>query len=142
MGLVDNMQKEYTEFLPLFSEAVAKALSPHQPYDHKMPLREEFIPPFGPLYSLSKSEVQALKEWLEENLSKGFIRASSSSALSPIVFVMKGDGSLRLCVDYHGLNEGTIKNRYPLPLLEDTLIRLLKVQYFMTLDIRGTYNFF
>jgi len=140
LDLADYVPKEYHEFLPLFSEAVAKALPPHRPYDHKIPLREGFTPPFGPLYSLSKTELQALKEWLEENLSKGFIRASSSPAASPILFAKKGDGSLCLCVDYRCLNEGTIKNRYPLPLLQETLMRLSKAKYFTTLDIRGAYN--
>jgi len=87
-----------------------------------------------------RTELQTLKEWLEENLSKGFIRASSSPAASPILFVKKTDGSLRLCVDYCGLNEGTIKNHYQLPLLQETLMRLSKAKYFMTLDIRGAYN--
>jgi len=81
-----------------------------------------------------------LKEWLEENLSKGFIRASSSPAASLILFVKKTDGRLRLCVDYRGLNAGTIKNRYPLPLLQETLMPLSKAKYFTTLDIRGAYN--
>ena len=70
---------------------MAKALPPHRPYDHKILLREGFTPPFGSLYSLSKTELQALKEWLEENLSKGVIRASSSQAASPILFAKKGD---------------------------------------------------
>jgi len=84
--------------------------------------------------------LQTLKQWLEENLSKGFIRASSSPAASPILFVKKTDGSLKLCVDYRGLNAGNIKNRYPLPLLQETLMRLSKAKYFTTLDIRGAYN--
>ena len=137
LDLKNYIPVEYHEFLPLFSEALAKNLPPHQPYDHKIPLREGFTPPFGPLYSMSRTELQMLKEWLEENLSKGFIRASSSPAASPILFVKKTDGSLRLCVDYHGLNAETIKNRYPLPLLQETLIRLSKAKYFTTLDIRG-----
>jgi len=89
---------------------------------------------------MSRTEVQTLKEWLEENLSKRFIRASFSRAASPILFVKKTDVSLRLCVDYHGLNEGTIKNCYPLPLLQETLIWLSKAKYFTTLDIRSVYN--
>ena len=89
MNLADYIPKEYHEFLPLFSEAVAKALPSHRPYDHKIPLREGFTPPFGPLYLLSKIELQALKEWLEENLDKGFIRASSSPAASPILFTKR-----------------------------------------------------
>jgi len=88
---------------------------------------------------MSRTELQTLKEWLEENLSKGFIRASSSPTASPILFVKKTDGSLRLCVIYRGLNAGTIKNRYPLPLLQETLMRLSNAKYFTTLDIRGAY---
>jgi len=126
LDLVDYVPKEYNDFLPLFSEAVAKALPPHRPYDHKISHREGFTPPFRPLYSLSKTELQALKEWLEENLSKGFIRTSSSPSASPILFANKGDGLLLLGVDYRGLNEGTIKNWYPLPLLQEMLMRLSK----------------
>jgi hypothetical protein len=77
---------------------------------------------------------------LDENISKGFICASSSPAGAPILFVKNGDGSLCLCVDYGGLNEGTIKNRYPLPLLYETLLCLQKAKYFTKLDIHGAYN--
>jgi len=119
---------------------MAKTRPPYRPYNCKIPLQEGFTPPFGQLYSLSKTEVQVLKEWLEENLSKGFIRALSSLATSLILFAKKGDGSLCLCVDYHGLNKGTIKNQYPLPLLQQMLMRLSKAKYFTTLDIHGTYN--
>ena len=91
-------------------------------------------------YSLSRFELQALREWLDENLSKGFIHTSSSPAGAPILFVKKPGGGLRLCVDYWGLNEGTIKSRYPLPLIRETLMRLSKVYYYTTLDVRGAYN--
>ena len=77
---------------------------------------------------------------MDENLSKGFIRAYSSPAGAPILFVKKSDGSLRLCVDYRGLNAGTIKNRYPLPLIRETLMRLSKARYYTALDVRGAYN--
>ena len=84
--------------------------------------REGTAPSFGPLYSLSKQELEALRKWLDENLAKGFIKLSSSPAGSPILFVKKKDGSLRLSVDYRDLNEKTIKNRYPLPLIQETLL--------------------
>jgi hypothetical protein len=84
--------------------------------------------------------VEALWKWLNENLSKGFIHASSSLAGVPTLFVKKSDGSLRLCVDHRGLNEGTIKNRYPLPLLHKTLLCLQKAKYFTKLDIHGAFN--
>jgi len=132
--------KEYHDFLPLFSEALAKNLPPYESYDHKIPLREGFTPPIGPLYPLSKTELEMLKKWLEDNFSKGFIRVSPSPAASLILFVKNNDGTLPLCVDYQGLNEGTIKNRYPLPLLQEMLMQLSKAKYFTCLDIRGAYN--
>jgi hypothetical protein len=92
------------------------------------------------LYSLSRPELEELKRWLEENLSKGFIHTSSSPAAAPILFIKKGDGSLRLVIDYRGINEGTIKNRYPLPLMQDTLMNLSRAKWFTKLDIRGAYN--
>jgi hypothetical protein len=87
-----------------------------------------FKPPFSPLYSLSHPELEEHKCWLDKNLSKGFIRTSSSPATTPILFVKKGDGSLRLVIEYRGINEGTIKNRYPLPLLQDMLMNLSKAK--------------
>jgi hypothetical protein len=98
------------------------------------------MPPFGPIYPLSKTKLEALRKWLDENMAKGFIQASSSPARAPILFVKKGDSSLRLCIDYRGLNEGTIQNRYPLPLLHETLLHLQKAKYYTKLDICGAYN--
>ena len=81
LDLKNYILVEYHEFLPRFSEALAKNLPPHRPYDYKIPLQEVFTSPFGLLYSMSRTELQTLKEWLEENLSKGFIRALSSTAV-------------------------------------------------------------
>jgi hypothetical protein len=108
---------EYHKYLKIFEKLNADKLPPHYPCDHKIPLEDGFQPLFRPLYSLSDPELEELKRWLEENLSKGFIHTSSSLAAMPILFVKKGDGSLRLVVDYRGINKGTIKNRYLLPLM-------------------------
>ena len=99
---------KYHEFLPLFKKAIANVLPPHQPYNHKITLKEGLSPSVSLLYSLSRPELQALPEWLDENLSKGFIHASSSLAGTPILFIKKSDRSLRLCVDYRRLNEGPV----------------------------------
>jgi len=131
---------KYHSFLPLFWESIANKIPPHRPYDHRISLKEGFEPPFGPLYSLAHHMLEACKKWIEENLDKGFIRASSSPAGAPILFVKKGDGSLRLVVDYRGINEGTVKNRYPLPLVRETLMRISKGRFFTKLDVRGAYN--
>jgi hypothetical protein len=87
-----------------------------------------------------KIKLKALREYLDENLPKGFIRASESPAGAPMLFVKKSDGTLRLCVDYRGLNAITIKNRYPLPLLKETLAKLSRAQYYTKLDLRWGYN--
>jgi hypothetical protein len=82
---------EYHKYLKIFEKVNADKLPPHHPYDHKIPLGDGFQPPFGPLYFLSHPELAELKRWLDENLSKGFIRASSSTAMAPILFLKKGD---------------------------------------------------
>ena len=89
---------------------------------------------------MSATELQEIRKWIEENLSKGLIRASSSSCASPILFVKKKDGSLRLCVDYRALNDITIKDRYPLPTIEETLNQIRGAKYFTRLDLRSAYN--
>lgn len=84
---------------------------------------------------MSRDELIALNKYIEENLSKGFIRATSSPAGAPFLFIKKGNRSLRLCVDYRGINDITVKNRYPLPLIQETLIRLSQAKWFTKLDL-------
>ncbi|KAH0605315.1 uncharacterized protein H6S33_004537 [Morchella sextelata] len=111
-------------------------MPPRRPYDHKIPLKEAKEPPFGPLYGMSREELIVLKQYIQDNLQKDFIQASSSPAGALVLFVKNADGTLRLCVDYHGLNELTIKNRYPLLLIRETLDRLSKFNWSTRLDIR------
>ncbi|SOV07075.1 uncharacterized protein UDID_18713 [Ustilago sp. UG-2017a] len=110
-GLPDIIPQEYHQYLDVFSRVKADKLPPHRTYDHQIPLEEGKSPPFGPIYSLSEHELKTLREYLEENLAKGFISPSDSPAASPILFIKKKDGSLCLCVDYRGLNQITIHLR-------------------------------
>ena len=130
----------YHQFLDIFSKEAADQLPPSRSYDHRIPLIDGGSPPHGPIYSLSEVELNALSLYLDENLKKGFIRPSSSPAGAPILFVKKKDGSLRLCVDYRGLNKVTVKNRYPLPLISELLDRLQGATIFTRIDLRGAYN--
>ena len=109
-------------------------------YDCPIDLQKGKEPHFGPIYSLSLPELNALRNCIEENLEKGFIRPSKSPAGAPILFVKKKDGSLRLCVDYRGLNQVTVKNRYPLPLIPELLDRLSQASIFTKIDLRSAYN--
>ena len=76
-----------------------------------------------------------MKQYLIENLYKGFIKASQAPFAAPILFVKKHDGSLWFCIDYYKLNSLTHKNQYPLPLIKETLARLSKAKIFIKLDI-------
>ena len=73
---------------------------------------------------MGSEELAELKKQLEEQLRKGFIRPSASPWGSPIMFVARKDGTIRLCIDYRSLNEVTIKNKYPLPKIEDLFDQL------------------
>ena len=131
---------QYYDFLPLFTKKRADQLPPHRYVDHEIPLETDKKPPMGQMYSMSVTELQEIRKWIEENLSKGFIRASSSSCASPILFVKKKDGSLRLCVDYRALNDITIKDRFPLLRIAGTLNQIRGAKYFTRLDLRSVYN--
>ena len=79
---------------------------------------------------MSRDKLLVLKKYLEENLRKGFIPASTSSAASPVLFARKPGGGLRFCVDYRKLNAITIKDRYPILLVQETLNRLSQACWF------------
>src|SRR5258708_26065151 len=85
-------------------------------------------------------EKEALCTYIVENLAKGFICPSTSSATSPILFVKKPNGSLCLCIDYHGLNTITKHNCYPLPLVNELLDAVQGCSIFTKLDLKLAFN--
>jgi hypothetical protein len=113
--------EKYHDFLGAFSKTKADTLPEHRSFDHQIDLEEGKTPSFGKLYNHSLRESEELKKWIAENLEKGFIRPSSSSAASPVLFVPKKGNELRLCIDYRALNDITKKDRTPLPLISETL---------------------
>src|SRR3979490_2494607 len=113
--------KEYDDFSDIFSKASANTVAPHWPYNLKIELKDGTSPPFGPIYSLSQSELKTLREFLDEHISMGFICPSWSPGGAPVLFTRKKDSSLRLCVDFQGLNKIMKKDRYLLPWTSDHL---------------------
>jgi len=89
---------------------------------------------------LSKFEQETLKEFIDENLTNGFIHSTSSPHRAPVLFIKKKDGSLRLCVDFRGLNRITKKDRYPLPLISDLLDSPHKAHIYTKIDLRHAYH--
>jgi hypothetical protein len=89
---------------------------------------------------LDENRLRALREYLETNLERGWIRESTSLAGAPIHFMQKKDGSLRLCVDYRGLNTIMVKDRMPLPLIGEALDQLANAKIYTKLDVKDAYH--
>uniref|UniRef100_A0A8D0CYT6 Gypsy retrotransposon integrase-like protein 1 n=1 Tax=Sander lucioperca TaxID=283035 RepID=A0A8D0CYT6_SANLU len=130
----------YKDLGEVFNKSRATALPPHRTYDCPIDLLPGSAPPKGRLYSLSSPETVAMKDYIDSALEAGIIRPSSSPAGAGFFFVGKKDGSLRPCIDYRGLNDITVKNRYPLPLLSSAFELLQGATVFSKLDLRNAYH--
>src|SRR2546430_2275506 len=97
----------YSKYADVFSQKASDLLPPHRPYNHKIELTTPLPDSYSLLYKQTMEELKYLKQWLQDNLDKGFIEPCQVPFASPILFVKKADGSLRLCVDYRKLNEIT-----------------------------------
>ena len=132
--------EEFHEYLDVFDEEKANRFPMERPWDHKIEMKEGFEPKSFKNYNLTPAEQLGLDKFLKENLEKGYIRPSQSPMASPFFFVDKKDGKLRPCQDYRYLNDWTIKNAYPLPLISEILDKLRGAKYFTKFDVRWGYN--
>lgn len=117
-----------------------KGLPPEGRVEHKIELVEPHTPPSRSPYRLSPAELDELRRQLQELLEAGFIRPCHSPYGSPVLFVPKKDGGLRLCIDYRALNKLTIKSKYPLPRIDELLDRLAGAKVFSKLDLQSGYH--
>ena len=140
VNVLVKLLREYYEFTILFFWEKFNKLPSHHPYDHIIPLLSDKEPSKGSLYNMSRDELLMLQKYLKKHLFKGFIQVSSFSAVFSIIFVKKSEGGLCLCVDYCDLNNLTVKNRYSLPLIRETLNLLTSSVIFTKLDIIATFN--
>ncbi len=131
---------EYHDFLDVFSRELMNILSERRFYDHKIQLQKSKTSIFESLYDMSQDELRILKKYLKNNLIKDFIQVSSFFAISLILFVKKSSEELRFCVNYWDLNIMTVKNQYSLLLIRETLDRLIKIKYYIKLDIIAVFN--
>ena len=115
-------------------------LPPERDITHGIDLIPHSQPPHRPVYRLSLTERKEIQTTIQDLLTKGHIEPSTSPYGAPILFVGKKDGTLRMCVDYRALNKLTIKNRYPLPRIDDLLDQLHGAQYFSSLDLASGYH--
>ena len=127
-------------FSPVFPDKLPAGLPPDRRVQHRIDEHPGSAPVNGPLYRHSERELQALRDFIEEEVNAGRIRPSASPYASPVLFVPKKDGTLRICYDYRALNKQTIKDRYPLPRIDDLLDRLRRAKYFSKIDLKSGYN--
>ncbi|KAJ9544482.1 hypothetical protein OSB04_024189 [Centaurea solstitialis] len=117
---------------------------PGLPPTRQVEFRIDLIPGAAPVakapYRLAPAEMRELSNQIQELLDKGFIQPSSSPWGAPVLFVKKKDGSLRMCIDYRELNKLTIKNRYPLPRIDDLFDQLQGASFFSKIDLRSGYH--
>ncbi len=120
-------------------------MEPQQPHPrditHDIVLTEAGkTPPKPRLYRMSPAELAECRRQLDDYLARGWIRPSSSPFGAPVIFVRKKDQTLRMCIDYRGLNAGTVRDSYPIPRIDDLLDRLTHARIFSKIDLRQGYH--
>ena len=115
-------------------------LPPERPEDHAIDLVPGSTPPNRPPYRVSTAQQQEIMSRVNDLLEKGLIQPSSSPFCSPVLLVQKKDASWRMCIDYRALNKNTIKNRFPIPRIDDILDRLEGGAIFSRLDLKSGYH--
>ena len=111
--------EELVDYKDVFDKKAANRFPEFRSYDHTIELKEDFVSKDCKVYPLSLPEQEKLDKFIDENLEKRYICPSKSPMASPCFFVKKKDGKLRPCQDYRRLNEGTVRNTYPLPLISE-----------------------
>jgi hypothetical protein len=127
------------EFPDVFPEELP-GMPPDRDIKFVIELKLATTPIYKTHYRMATLELADLKEHIKELLEKGFIRPSSSPWGAPVIFVLKKDGTQRLCVDYCALNEVTVKNKYPLPRFDDLFDQLHGVCVFSKIDLQSGYH--
>ena len=144
----DKTKREYSpetktilkEYSDVFPDKLPSELPPRRDVDHRIELEQTSPPTSRPIYRMSPAELDELKSQLQELIDAGFIQPSKSPYGAPVLFVKKKDGTMRMCVDYRDLNRITIKNKYPLPRVEELFDRLRGAKYFSKIDLRSGYH--
>lgn len=128
------------EFPDVFPPELPDCLPPDRGDSMRIETDPSADPPVRPVIRLSIAELDELKKQLTSLLKKGFISPSTSPYGAPVLFVKKKEGTLRMCVDYRGLNKITRKNRHPLPRIDELIDRFRTARYFTKLDLLSGYH--
>jgi len=132
--------EKFHKWIKVFGKKQSERMPTRKLWDHAIEVKEGFMPRKGKVYPLSREEREEVREFVKEQLRKGYIRPSKSSQMVPVFFVGKKDGKKRMAQDYRYLNKWTIKNNYPLPLISDVLENIGTKKLFTKMDLRWKYN--
>lgn len=138
--LLKSLPFDASEYTDVLTSKPPNKLPPLRSITHEINLVPGSDPPSRPPYRQPEIYHEHVKQELEKLLEAGFIQPSSSPYSAPVLLVKKKDGSFRMCVDYRQLNDITIKNRYPLPIIEDLIYNVKGAIYFSKLDLRSGYH--
>jgi len=132
--------EKFHKWIKVFGKKQSERMPTRKVWDHAIDMKEEFVPRKGKVYPLSREEREEVREFVKEQLKKGYIRPSKSPQIAPVFFVGKKDEKKRMVQDYWYLNEWMIKNNYPLPLISDVLENIGTKKLFTKMDLRWGYN--
>ena len=132
--------KRFWKWRKVFGKAESERMPVQKPWDHTIELKEGFVPRKEKVYSLSRDKREEVQAFVEDQLRKGYIRPSKSPQTSPVHFIAKKDRKRQMVQDYRHINEGTIKNAYPLLLIANILDGVGTRKVFTKLDLRWGYN--
>ena len=134
------VSQKFHKQLKVFKKVELERMSVRKPQDYAINLRKDFVPRKERIYLISREEKEKVREFVEEQLKKEYIRPSKSPQTSPVFFVGKKDKKRRMVQVYQYLNKGTVKNNYPLPLILDLINAMDIKKVFTKMDLRWEYN--
>jgi hypothetical protein len=136
------VQREVQQLLQEFQDVFEQPtkLPPERFYDHHIPLLPNSAPVNSRPYKYSPQHKNEIEKQVKELLEAGLIEHNTSPFASPVLLVLKKDGSWRFCIDYRKLNAIIVKNNFPMPLIDEILDELAGTKYFSKLDMRSGYH--
>jgi len=131
----EMVPQKFLRWRKVFGKMESERIPTRKIWNHAIDLKEMFKPQKGRIYPFSKDEREEVQKFMDDQLRKGYIRPSKFPQMSPVFFVDKKDGKKRIVMDYCSLNEQTIKNNYPLPLIIDLINNMESKKVFTKIDL-------
>ena len=136
----EMVPRKFLKWRKVFGKVKSERMPTRKVWDYAIDLKETFKPRKERIYPLSKNKREEVQNFVEDQLRKGYIRLSKSPQTLPVFFIRKKDGSKRMVMDYHNLNDQIVKNNYPLPLITDLIDNMGSKKIFTKIDLRWGFN--